>query len=88
MMLLNQAIKRLRPNTDFVIYGDTLDGLEFVNPITTIKPTQAEVNKAISEIESEQATELEKTALNKASGLAKLAALGLTEDEAKAVFGV
>jgi hypothetical protein len=86
-MSLNEAIKRLRPNTDYVIYGNTLEGLEFLKPKTTTKPTQAEVDAAIAEIAAEQATALAKAAADKASALAKLAVLGLTEDEAKAVFG-
>jgi hypothetical protein len=79
-MLLNEAIKRLRPNADYVIYGNTLDGLEFVNPTTTLKPTQAEIDATIAEIKAEQEAAKIKTTADKAALLTKL---GITEDEAK-----
>jgi|688.fasta_scaffold2039576_1 rRNA processing protein Krr1/Pno1 len=86
-MSLAKAIQKLRPNTDFVIYENDLEQLTFVNPTDVKKPTKAEVDKALKEIEAEEATKADKLATDKASGLAKLAALGLTNDEAIAILG-
>ncbi len=86
-MSLAKAIQKLRPNTDFVIYENDLEQLTFVNPTDVKKPTKAEVDKALKEIEAEETAKADKLATDKASGLAKLAALGLTNDEAIAILG-
>jgi hypothetical protein len=84
---LADAIDRLRPNTEWVIYDNCLEGLTFIKPKTTIKPTQAEVDAAIAGIIAEREAAAIKAATDKANALAKLAGLGLTDDEAKAVIG-
>ena len=83
---LTRAIKKLQPNSEFsysnddysTIIWDILEG----NP-----PTETEINAAIEQIKVDEITQIQKKAELKASALAKLAALGLTEDEAKAVIG-
>ena len=65
--------------------GDSYDGLTWLDE--TPKPTQSELDALW---ESTQATVADKTQAiidTKASALAKLAALGLTEDEVKALVG-
>jgi hypothetical protein len=69
----------------WVLNGDSYDGLEWYDE--SPKPTQAELDALW---ESTQATVAakEQAAKNvKASALAKLAALGLTQDEVKALIG-
>jgi hypothetical protein len=65
--------------------GDSYDGLDWFD--SSPKPTQAELDALW---ESTQTTIAEKNAqaqATKASALAKLAALGLTQDEVKALLG-
>ena len=81
-----QALHKLRPDTQWVWHGENLEDLIFITE-GVIKPTQEEINQTILELIAEQETTIAKAAADKASALAKLAALGLTEDEAKAVIG-
>lgn len=80
------ALHKLRPNTEWVWRGENIDGLTFITEGVT-KPTQTQIDKAIADLETEAETAKIKLLADKASALAKLAALGLTEDEAKAVIG-
>lgn len=69
----------------WTLNGDSYDGLTWLSD--TPKPTQAELDALW---ESTQATlaAKEQAAIDvKASALAKLAALGLTQDEVKALVG-
>ena len=50
MSLLNNAIFRLYPNVEWTLQGDTLDGLCF-NDENISKPTKAQIDSAIAEIE-------------------------------------
>ena len=88
MFTLTDAILKLRPNSDFQIEGDALEGLTFLNASKDLtKPTQTEVDNALQELESDAAkTEADK-AKAKASAETKLAALGLTADEVAAIVG-
>jgi hypothetical protein len=87
MITTAQAVMSLRPNTEWTMNGDDVEGIiwhtEGVEPLTT-DDVQAEVAR------------LEQAALNataakeaaKASALAKLEALGLTTEEAQAIAGI
>lgn len=85
---LADAIDKLRPNTEWVIYDNSLEGLTFIKPKATTKPTQDEIDQALMQIKLEREAIATKAATDKANALAKLAGLGLTEDEAKAVIGI
>lgn len=87
-MKLSWVIDKVRPNTEWVLYGDDLDGLHFINPENTPIPTIAECEAAWVEVQAEMAAAEAKKIADKQNALAKLANLGLTEDEAKAVIGV
>lgn len=81
---LVKAIRKLKPNAEFsfiqedysTIKWDVLDG---------DAPTQAEIDAAIAEVKADEANA--KTAIQaaKESAQAKLAALGLTSDDLKAL---
>lgn len=86
-MNLSLAVARLRPNAEFVIYNDNLEGLIFIKPETATKPTMSECEAAWAEIVAEKEAAEAKAIADKANALAKLAALGLTDDELKAVIG-
>jgi hypothetical protein len=71
------ALNKLRPNTEWVCYGGNLEGLTFMDKSIT-KPTQDEIDEAILELEAEADNA-------KAAAQAKLAALGLTVEDLTAL---
>jgi hypothetical protein len=81
-----QAIASLRPNTEWTMNGDDVEGIiwhtEGVQPLTA-KEVAAEVKR----LEKAAADEAAAREAAKASALAKLEALGLTADEAQAIAG-
>jgi hypothetical protein len=73
------------PNTQWTLNGDYYDGLTWLSD--TPKPTQAELD-ALWESTQAALVAKEQAAIDvKASALAKLSALGLTQDEVKALVG-
>ena len=73
------------PNAEWTLNGDSYDGLTWLSD--TPKPTQAELD-ALWESTKTAVAAKEQAAIDvKASALAKLAALGLTQDEVKALVG-
>jgi hypothetical protein len=84
LILHTRAIHKLRPNTEWTL--DENNGLVFITPNVT-NPTQAEITKAMTEIESaDEQTKADKLAA-KQSAQAKLAALGLTKEEVASILG-
>jgi hypothetical protein len=65
--------------------GDFYDGLTWYS--NTPKPTQAELDALWETTKATLAAQKQAAIDAKASALAKLAALGLTEDEVKAILG-
>jgi hypothetical protein len=84
-ILITDAILFLIPNSDFRIVEDDLSTLEFFNPVGQKHPTQAEVDAAIKQIQANKKAEADKAEADKAAAQAKLAALGLTADDLKAL---
>ena len=83
---IGQAISSLRPGAEFVLYGGSVDGIVWHTP--DVQPlTDAEVAAEVARLKSEELSAEEAKAAAKASAIAKLAALGLTEDEAAALVG-
>ena len=81
---LNLAIQQLVPNVGFsfnradystIVWNDTVDKA----------PTQAEVDAAITKIKADETALFAKTEADKEAAQAKLAALGLTADDLKAL---
>ena len=81
-----EAITALRPDAHWYMVGNTLDGLVWEDEEQTA-PTQEEVDAKLVELEAE--VEAAKVAKEEAyqSALTKLSALGLTEEEIKAIVG-
>jgi hypothetical protein len=65
--------------------GDSYDGLNWLD--STPKPTQAELDALWESTQAAIAAKEQAAKDVKASALAKLAALGLTQDEVKALVG-
>jgi hypothetical protein len=65
--------------------GDFYDGLTWLDE--SAKPTQAELDALWESTQTTLAEQKAQAEATKASALAKLAALGLTQDEVKALVG-
>ena len=87
MITTAQAVMSLRPGVEWTMNGDDVENIiwhtEGVQPLTT-KEVQAEVKR----LEKAAADEAAAKEAAKASALAKLQALGLTEAEAAAIAGL
>ena len=87
MITTAQAVMSLRPDTEWSMNGDDVEGIiwhtEGVEPLTA-KEVAAEVKR----LEKAAADEAAAKGAVKASALAKLEALGLTADEAQAIAGI
>lgn len=79
------ALVKLMPGAEFTISDLDLDTLEILNPNGNEIPTQTAIDEAIKQIEAEQAQAELDRATKKAAAEAKLAALGLTADDLKAL---
>lgn len=79
------ALVKLMPGAEFTISDFNLDTLEILNSNGNEIPTQAAIDEAIKQIEAEQAQAELDAATKKEAAKAKLAALGLTADDLKAL---
>jgi hypothetical protein len=87
MITTAEAVASLRPGAEWTMNGDDVEGItwhtEGVEPLTS-----AEVQAEMQRLEQAAIDEAAAREAAKASGLAKLEALGLTHDEAVAIAGV
>jgi hypothetical protein len=72
-------------SSQWSLNGDSYDGLTWLSD--TPKPTQAELDALWESTQATVAQQKAQAEATKASALAKLAALGLTQDEVKALVG-
>ena len=79
MIRFEDALDRIRPNTEWLCYGANLEGLTFMDK-TIIKPTQNEIDQAVLELEEEALAK-------KTLAEAKLKAVGLTVDDLR-ILGI
>jgi len=85
-MNLVKIINYLRPNTEWSMSGDDVEGIIWHTP--NVEPlTAAEVQAEMVRLEEAAIDEAAAKEAAKASALAKLEALGLTADEAQAIAG-
>ena len=77
---IESSLLRIRPGAEWSLKDGVLTWLDASEP----EPTEAEIAAGWAEIVNEEATK----AAAKASAIAKLEALGLTADEAAALFGL
>jgi hypothetical protein len=85
MAYFQEALKELRPGKEFSTYED--ESIIVWNDESVITPTQEEIQMKIKELEKKDKALMNSVLKIKQSAIAKLAALGLTEDEAKAITG-
>jgi len=74
---LNEAIAKLKPNAEYVLTNRDYSTIKWI-VLDGDAPTQAEIDAAIKEIKNEKAQA-------KATAEGKLAALGLTTDDLRAL---
>jgi hypothetical protein len=73
------------PTAQWALSGDSYDGLTWFSD--TPKPTQSELDALWESTQATVAAKAQAAIDTKASALAKLTALGLTQDEVKALVG-
>ncbi len=82
MATLIQVLGMLIPNGGYVAYGDEYEGIQFIEatPIT-----KAQFEAGFAQYDAWKAEQDAKAEADKAAAQAKLAALGLTADDLKAL---
>jgi hypothetical protein len=77
---LIEAIFRLRPNCEYVMYDNDYSTIEW-HVLKGTAPTEAEIDAAIEQIKADEAQAVTDAENAKATAQAKLEALGLTADD-------
>lgn len=93
MVDIQTVLTRIRPGAEWTLDGDSYEGLTWLDD--SPKPTAEEIDEAFPVVAEQLAAEAlaaeaeaQQREEQRASAVAKLAALGLTEEEARAVIGV
>jgi hypothetical protein len=81
---LNRAIQKLKPNSEYTFQSDDYSTIKWV-VLEGDAPTQAEIDAAIEQVKADELAAAAKAEADKASATAKIAALGLTTDDLKAL---
>jgi len=81
---LSKAIRKLKPNSEFSFIADDYSTIKW-DILEGEAPTQAEIDAAIEQVKADEAQAEIDRAAKKAEAEAKLAALGLTADDLKAL---
>jgi hypothetical protein len=76
-------LRRKYPNTEWTLNGDSYDGLIWLSK--SAKPAKADLDNLWQQVKAEIAAEAQTKIDTKNSALAKLAALGLTPEEIRAI---
>lgn len=83
MISYTAILNRKYAGSEWTLNGDDYEGLVWLSD--TDKPTKKELDDLWPKVQSEMAAEIETKAAKKAAAEAKLAALGLTTDDLKAL---
>jgi hypothetical protein len=78
-----KILKRKYPNNEWILDGDNYEGLTWLSD--TPKPTKKQLDDLWAEVQAEIEAEGEAKVQAKEAAEAKLAALGLTADDLKAL---
>ena len=81
--MIDKAIKAINPNAEFIIVEDNLDTIEWLNGTTPI--AKADIEAKMVKVQTAYDTETQTAINKKASGKAKLKALGLDDAEIKSL---
>ena len=85
-MIIIKAILKINPNAKVTVHGDDINQIIWENGTTPI--SKSEIESMIPVVEQEILNEQENKESKKQSAIAKLKALGLDEEEVKAILGV
>ena len=85
MIKYSDILIRRYPNTDWTLNGDEYEGLTWLSD--TPKPSKAELDALWEEVKAEIEAERQARITARETALAKLAALGLSEAEIRALVG-
>jgi hypothetical protein len=81
---LVKAIRKLKPNSEFSYSDDDYSTIKW-DVLDGTAPTQTEIDEAIEQVKADEIAEAEAKAQAKAAAESKLAELGLTADDLKAL---
>jgi len=81
---LTLAIYKLRPDSEFTYTDRDYATIEWIK-LEGDAPTQAEIDTAIEQVKADEQAAADKAEADKAIAQSKLAALGLTADDLKAL---
>jgi len=84
MDYLMKAIRKLKPNSEFSYTDDDYSTIKW-DVLDGKAPTQKEIDAAIEEVKADEAQAEATKATAKAAAQGKLAALGLTTDDLRAL---
>ena len=84
MSYLVRAIKKLKPTAEFSFQEDDYSTIKW-DVLEGTAPTQAQIDVAIEQVKADEITQAEAKAQAKAVAEGKLAALGLTTDDLRAL---
>ena len=86
--MIIESILKINPNAEVVVRGDDINTcqIEWLNGTTQISKSQIEA--MIPVVQQEQENKLAQQESKKQSAIAKLKALGLDEEEVKAIIGI
>jgi len=84
MEYLTKAIRKLKPNSEFSYTDDDYSTIKW-DVLEGDAPTQKEIDAAIKEVKADEAQAEATKATAKAAAEGKLAALGLTTDDLRAL---
>jgi len=83
--MIEEAILKINPDAEFSVNANDIDQITWLNGTTPI--SKSEIEAMIPIVEQEIANEKANKIAKKESAKAKLAALGLDEEEIKAIIG-
>jgi hypothetical protein len=86
MIKIIDVIKKINPNAEVTVNANDINQITWLNGTTPISKSEIEAMMPI--VEQEIANEKANAIAKKESAKAKLAALGLDEEEIKAIIGV
>jgi hypothetical protein len=84
MSYLVKAIRKLKPNSEFSFTDDDYSTVKW-DVLDGDAPTQSQIDEAIEQVRADEIAEDEAKAQAKATAEGKLAALGLTTDDLRAL---
>ena len=85
-MIIIEAILKINPNAKVSITDNDINQIEWLDGTTPIAKTDIEAKQA--ELQTEMANAEQRAIDKKASGKAKLKALGLDDEEIKSIMGI